>query len=226
MQTLPRQMPPRHHTAPNRSWTASLAGRTMAPSPTTEASNEISGPAHRDPRGHLGARARHRQGGCGGGRGRGRRLGDRRPGRGRTRAAARLGRGARRRPARRGRRAGLLRRGRRARPPRLTAGESLQLGLVAETPVDDARRALDLRIWGAYTAVKHGAPRLREGGSIVLTSGSAGLDQIKLADAGIVSPARGGSADDSKAWLPSDVRVSPGRSQVRHVRHASVRAQC
>jgi NAD(P)-dependent dehydrogenase (short-subunit alcohol dehydrogenase family) len=107
-----------------------------------------------------------------------------------------------------------------------TAGESLQLGLVAETPVDDARRALDLRIWGAYTAVKHGAPRLREGGSIVLTSGSAGLDQIKLADAGIVSPARGGSADDSKAWLPSDVRVSPGRSQVRHVRHASVRAQC
>jgi NAD(P)-dependent dehydrogenase (short-subunit alcohol dehydrogenase family) len=55
-----------------------------------------------------------------------------------------------------------------------TAGESLQLGLVADTPVADARRALDLRIWGAYTAVKHGAPRLREGGSIVLTSGSAG----------------------------------------------------
>ncbi|MCW2979804.1 MAG: short-chain dehydrogenase/reductase [Solirubrobacterales bacterium] len=55
-----------------------------------------------------------------------------------------------------------------------TAGESLQLGLVAETSVADARRALDLRIWGAYTAVKHGAPRLREGGSIVLTSGSAG----------------------------------------------------
>src|SRR6202012_2901080 len=55
-----------------------------------------------------------------------------------------------------------------------TAGESLQLGLVADTPVADARRALDLRIWGAYTAVKHGAPTLREGGSIVLTSGSAG----------------------------------------------------
>jgi NAD(P)-dependent dehydrogenase (short-subunit alcohol dehydrogenase family) len=55
-----------------------------------------------------------------------------------------------------------------------TAGESLRLGLVAETPVADARRALDLRLWGAYTAVKHGAPRLRENGSIVLTSGSAG----------------------------------------------------
>jgi NAD(P)-dependent dehydrogenase (short-subunit alcohol dehydrogenase family) len=55
-----------------------------------------------------------------------------------------------------------------------TAGESLQLGLVAETSVADARTALDLRVWGAYAAVKHGAPRLRESGSIVLTSGSAG----------------------------------------------------
>jgi len=55
-----------------------------------------------------------------------------------------------------------------------TAGESLRLGRVAETPVADARRALELRVWGAYSAVKHGAPRLREGGSIVLTSGSAG----------------------------------------------------
>jgi NAD(P)-dependent dehydrogenase (short-subunit alcohol dehydrogenase family) len=55
-----------------------------------------------------------------------------------------------------------------------TAGESLQLGAVAETDVGDARRALDLRVWGAYTAVKYGTPRLRPSGSIVLTSGSAG----------------------------------------------------
>jgi NAD(P)-dependent dehydrogenase (short-subunit alcohol dehydrogenase family) len=55
-----------------------------------------------------------------------------------------------------------------------TAGESLQLGAVAETPVEDARRALELRVWGAYDAVRFGAPRLRPGGSIVLTSGTAG----------------------------------------------------
>jgi NAD(P)-dependent dehydrogenase (short-subunit alcohol dehydrogenase family) len=55
-----------------------------------------------------------------------------------------------------------------------TAGESLQLGTVAETDVADAKRALELRVWGAYEAIKHGAPRLRTGGSIVLTSGTAG----------------------------------------------------
>jgi NAD(P)-dependent dehydrogenase (short-subunit alcohol dehydrogenase family) len=55
-----------------------------------------------------------------------------------------------------------------------TAGESLQLGTVAETPVADARRGLELRVWGAYNAVRHGAPRLAPSGSIVLTSGSAG----------------------------------------------------
>ena len=62
---------------------------------------------------------------------------------------------------------------------RSTTCPSAESGRCASAPstraaVADARRALDLRIWGAYTAVKHGAPRLREGGSIVLTSGSAG----------------------------------------------------
>ncbi|MFF3909849.1 SDR family oxidoreductase [Streptomyces sp. NPDC001848] len=37
-----------------------------------------------------------------------------------------------------------------------------------------ARRFLDTRLWGAYTAVKHGAPAIRKGGSVVLTTGSAG----------------------------------------------------
>lgn len=55
-----------------------------------------------------------------------------------------------------------------------TAGEALRLGTVADTPVDDARRALELRVWGAYDAVRRGAPSLRPGGSIVLTSGTAG----------------------------------------------------
>jgi NAD(P)-dependent dehydrogenase (short-subunit alcohol dehydrogenase family) len=54
-----------------------------------------------------------------------------------------------------------------------TAGESLPLGPIAATELETARRALEIRFWGAYAAVKHGAPRLRRGGSIVLTSGIA-----------------------------------------------------
>jgi NAD(P)-dependent dehydrogenase (short-subunit alcohol dehydrogenase family) len=54
-----------------------------------------------------------------------------------------------------------------------TAGESLPLGPITETNLEAARLALEIRFWGAYAAVKHAAPRLRRGGSIVLTSGIA-----------------------------------------------------
>ena len=54
-----------------------------------------------------------------------------------------------------------------------TAGESLPLGLIAATDLEAARRAFQIRFWGAYAAVKHAAPRLRRGGSIVLSSGIA-----------------------------------------------------
>lgn len=55
-----------------------------------------------------------------------------------------------------------------------TAGEALQLGPIAATDVAAAKRFYDVRFWGAFTAVKHAAPRLRPGGSVVLTSGIAG----------------------------------------------------
>ena len=55
-----------------------------------------------------------------------------------------------------------------------TAGETLQIGPIAETDIDAARRALDVRVWGAYTAAKHAATHLRPGGSIVLSTGIAG----------------------------------------------------
>jgi NAD(P)-dependent dehydrogenase (short-subunit alcohol dehydrogenase family) len=54
-----------------------------------------------------------------------------------------------------------------------TAGESLQLAAIAGTDLADARSAFEIRFWGAYSAVKHAAPHLRAGGSIVLSSGSA-----------------------------------------------------
>ncbi|MET8243645.1 SDR family oxidoreductase [Streptomyces sp. NPDC005202] len=55
-----------------------------------------------------------------------------------------------------------------------TAGESLLLESLAESDLPRARRFLDTRLWGAYTAVKHGAWSIRKGGSVVLTTGTAG----------------------------------------------------
>ncbi|MFC1444299.1 SDR family oxidoreductase [Streptacidiphilus sp. N1-10] len=55
-----------------------------------------------------------------------------------------------------------------------TAGESLLLETLAESDLARARGFLDTRLWGAYTAVKCGAPSIREGGSVVLTTGTAG----------------------------------------------------
>ncbi|MFJ4790273.1 SDR family oxidoreductase [Streptomyces sp. NPDC088794] len=55
-----------------------------------------------------------------------------------------------------------------------TAGESILMGSLAESDLGRARRFLDTRLWGAYTAVKHGAPSIRPGGSVVLTTGTAG----------------------------------------------------
>lgn len=56
-----------------------------------------------------------------------------------------------------------------------SAGESLQIGLLAETGIDAIRKAFDVRVFGAIAAVKHAAPHLRPGGSVVLTSGVASL---------------------------------------------------
>ena len=55
-----------------------------------------------------------------------------------------------------------------------TAGETLQIGAIANTDLEAARLALDVRLWGAYAAVKHAVAHLRPGGSIVLSSGIAG----------------------------------------------------
>jgi NAD(P)-dependent dehydrogenase (short-subunit alcohol dehydrogenase family) len=55
-----------------------------------------------------------------------------------------------------------------------TAGETLQLGGLATTDVDAARRFFGLRYWGAYCAAKYGSGSIRKGGSIVFTSGIAG----------------------------------------------------
>jgi len=54
-----------------------------------------------------------------------------------------------------------------------TAGENLNLQNIADTDVQKARDFFTLRFWGALAAVKYGAPLIRPGGSIGLTSGIA-----------------------------------------------------
>jgi NAD(P)-dependent dehydrogenase (short-subunit alcohol dehydrogenase family) len=55
-----------------------------------------------------------------------------------------------------------------------TAGETLQLGTLADTDIATARGFFTLRYWGAFMAAKYGSPSIRQGGSIVFTSGLAG----------------------------------------------------
>jgi NAD(P)-dependent dehydrogenase (short-subunit alcohol dehydrogenase family) len=60
-----------------------------------------------------------------------------------------------------------------------TAGDPLLIGEFAQTSIADARRAFDVRFWGAFTAAKYGAAQIRAGGSIVLTTGIASLRPSK-----------------------------------------------
>jgi NAD(P)-dependent dehydrogenase (short-subunit alcohol dehydrogenase family) len=55
-----------------------------------------------------------------------------------------------------------------------TAGDTLQLNELAATDLSKARHAFDLRYWAVLAAVKYATAHIREGGSIVLTTGIAG----------------------------------------------------
>jgi NAD(P)-dependent dehydrogenase (short-subunit alcohol dehydrogenase family) len=54
-----------------------------------------------------------------------------------------------------------------------TAGESLLTEPLETLSLERARKCFDIRFWGAFLALKYGAPSIRRGGSIVLTSGMA-----------------------------------------------------
>ena len=56
-----------------------------------------------------------------------------------------------------------------------TAGDELLVSAVSALDISAAKRAFDVRVFGALTAVKYGAPKIRKGGSIVLTHGLAGV---------------------------------------------------
>jgi NAD(P)-dependent dehydrogenase (short-subunit alcohol dehydrogenase family) len=52
-----------------------------------------------------------------------------------------------------------------------TAGEDLPLGPLVNTDLSRAKARFEIRYWGAVRAVKYGLRSIRDGGSIVLTSG-------------------------------------------------------
>lgn len=54
-----------------------------------------------------------------------------------------------------------------------TAGEPMVPAPVLETDIREVRQFFEIRFWGAYAAVKHGAPHIQAGGSIVLSSGGS-----------------------------------------------------
>jgi NAD(P)-dependent dehydrogenase (short-subunit alcohol dehydrogenase family) len=56
-----------------------------------------------------------------------------------------------------------------------TAGETLQIGELAVTTLEQAKQFFNIRFWGAFMAAKYGSRGIRAGGSIVLTNGLAGL---------------------------------------------------
>ncbi len=56
-----------------------------------------------------------------------------------------------------------------------SAGDSLQMGLLAKTGIDAVRKAFEVRVFGAIAAARYAAPQLRPGGSVVLTGGVASL---------------------------------------------------
>ena len=55
-----------------------------------------------------------------------------------------------------------------------TAGENLNLNIIAETEIEKARQFFNLRFWSAFAAVKYAVTHINKGGSISLTSGVAG----------------------------------------------------
>lgn len=59
-----------------------------------------------------------------------------------------------------------------------TAGDAVAPHPVAELPLAEARRRLDVRFWGSVAAVKHAIPYLSPTGSISVTSGTVGVRPV------------------------------------------------
>jgi NAD(P)-dependent dehydrogenase (short-subunit alcohol dehydrogenase family) len=56
-----------------------------------------------------------------------------------------------------------------------TAGEPPGPRPLQDLSLDEARQLFEVRFWGAIATIKHAAPRIKPGGSIVLTSGTVSV---------------------------------------------------
>jgi NAD(P)-dependent dehydrogenase (short-subunit alcohol dehydrogenase family) len=59
-----------------------------------------------------------------------------------------------------------------------TAGEPASPQPLQGLSLDEARQLFEVRFWGAIAAAKYAAPRIRPGGSIVLTSGTVSVRPV------------------------------------------------
>lgn len=95
-----------------------------------------------------------------------------------------------------------------------TAGDVLDQRPLAELPLDVARSLFDVRFWGVVAAVKHAAPRIRPGGSLVLTSGIIGVRPtpgaaLAASSAGAIEGLARGLAVDLAPVRVNTVRPGP-----------------
>ncbi|WP_090024927.1 SDR family oxidoreductase [Chryseobacterium oleae] len=55
-----------------------------------------------------------------------------------------------------------------------TAGDRLSFNKLSELNIDEAKKSINLRFWGAIMAAKYAMPMIRKDGSIILTTGALG----------------------------------------------------
>jgi NAD(P)-dependent dehydrogenase (short-subunit alcohol dehydrogenase family) len=55
-----------------------------------------------------------------------------------------------------------------------TAGDELKFSELSVLNIEEAKQSINLRFWGSIMAAKYGAPLIRKGGSMTLTSGAIG----------------------------------------------------
>ena len=55
-----------------------------------------------------------------------------------------------------------------------TAGENIEMSMVADTDIEKGKDFFTIRFWGAFAAIKYGKDHINEGGSITLMSGNFG----------------------------------------------------
>lgn len=95
-----------------------------------------------------------------------------------------------------------------------SAGDPLGPRPLTDLSLDEAQQLFAVRFWGAVAAVKHAAPRVRPGGSIVLTSGTV---SVRPAPGGALAASGASAIEGLTRGLAVDlapIRVNAVRPEV------------